>query len=79
MKMNTKRESKHPVDWDAARERLHALTADPAIIDGFERIRRTDDLDDAFIEAFYGAGLSLDWVLLGKGGPLAGAEGVANA
>lgn len=57
--------------WDhaAARERLKALTTDPDILDGLERAIRTDRFDDAFLDAFYGANLSLDWVLLGVRNP----------
>ena len=46
-------------DHDAARERLHAISDDPAVLDGFERLVQSGDFDDAFLQATYDANISL--------------------
>ena len=63
----------------ACRKRLKAITTDPVILDGFERVIKTGKFGDAFLEAFYGASLSLDYVLFGKGEPFLTDERMANA
>ncbi len=47
------------IDYDAARKRLQATTTDPAVLDGFERVARTDDVGDAFLKAVCGTRISL--------------------
>ena len=57
------------IDYDAARKRLQATTTDPAVLDGFERVARTGDIDDAFLKAVCGTHISLDHLFLGEGVP----------
>ena len=55
------------IDYGAARERLQSITADPAALAGFDRIKATGDLDDGFMAAIGEHRISLDWLFLGKG------------
>ncbi len=55
------------IDYAAARKRLASITTDPAALAGFDRIRETGDLDDAFMRAIIELDISLDWLFLGKG------------
>ena len=57
------------VDYAAARKRLASITADPAALAGFDRIRETGDLDNAFMAVVVREDISLDWIFLGKGEP----------
>ena len=57
------------IDWQAARERLQAITTDPALLEGFERVAQKGDIDDAFLEAALDANISLDYLIVGKGAP----------
>ena len=54
------------IDYGAARERLQSITADPAALAGFDRIKATGDLDDGFMAAIGEHRISLDWLILGK-------------
>ena len=65
------------IDYDAARARLASITTDPAVLAGFDRIRETGDLDDAFMAAVGDPCISLDWLFLGKGQPFMKGEGVS--
>ena len=56
-------------DHDAARKRLHAISDDPAVLDGFERLVQSGDFDDAFLQATYDADISFDYMLFGDGTP----------
>ena len=67
------------IDYAAARERLASITTDPAVLAGFDRIRASGDLDDAFMAAVGERRISLDWLFLGKGKPHMAKEGMANA
>ena len=57
------------IDYDAARERLSAITTDPALLSGFDRVAQKGDFDDAFLEATLDANISLDHLLFGDGAP----------
>ncbi|MDH3666089.1 MAG: hypothetical protein OEN23_04080 [Paracoccaceae bacterium] len=60
------------IDWDAAPERLTAVTSDREVLDGFERLVINRDVDDAFLAAVCRAAISFDYFLLGKGKPYTG-------
>jgi hypothetical protein len=55
------------IDYAAARKRLASITTDPAALAGFDRIRETGDLDNAFMAVVVREDISLDWIFLGKG------------
>ena len=57
------------IDYDAARKRLQAISADPAVLGGFERSARTGEVDDAFLKAVCGTRISLDHLFQGRGEP----------
>ena len=57
------------IDYVAARERLESITTDPAILDGFERVAKKGDFDDAFLKAALDAQISLDYLMVGAGPP----------
>ena len=57
------------IDYDAARERLSAITTDPALLDGFKRVAQKGNFDDAFLKAALDANISLDHLLFGDGAP----------
>ena len=64
------------IDYGAARERLQSITADPAALAGFDRIKATGELDSAFVAVVDEHRISLDWLFLGKGSArLAGCDG----
>ena len=59
----------HYVDYDAARERLLAITPDPAIIDKLTGLRQAGKPAQVCLKAFRDAGISLDFLLFGVGKP----------
>jgi hypothetical protein len=59
----------NPIDYDAARVRLEAVTSDRKVLEAFERMARNNSDDSALIAAFGEHGLSLDYFLLGDGKP----------
>ena len=56
-------------DHGDARKRLHAISDDPEVLDGFERLVQSGDFDDAFLQATYDANISFDYLLFGDGRP----------
>ena len=58
------------IDYDAARERLLAITTDSAIIDRLMGLRQADKSAQLCLSALHGADMSLDYVLFGHGEPL---------
>jgi hypothetical protein len=60
------------IDYDAARVRLEAVTSDRQVLEGFERLVKNRDVDDAFLAAMGGRGISLDYLFLGEGKPFTG-------
>ena len=65
------------IDYDAARVRLESVTSDRDVLEGFERLVKNRDVDDAFLDAVCKRNISLDYFLLGKGVPFSG-KGVAS-
>ncbi|MCH8951451.1 MAG: hypothetical protein IID49_04865 [Proteobacteria bacterium] len=59
----------HYIDYDAARERLLAITTDPAIIDRLKGLRQADKSAQVCLGAFRDASISLDHLLHGIGKP----------
>ena len=57
------------VNYDDARERLLAITADAAIIDRLMGLRQASKSAQLCLKAFRDAGISLDHVLHGIGKP----------
>jgi hypothetical protein len=65
------------IDYDAARVRLESVTSDREVLEGFERLVKNRDVDDAFLAAMGRRGISLDYLFLGEGTPFTG-KGVAS-
>ena len=57
------------IDYDASRNRLQAITADPDVLAGFERAVLTDDFDGDFLKAIAATKISLAHVFQGRGAP----------
>ena len=57
------------IDFDAARERLQAITTDDAIPNRFYALRQAGKPVILFLTAVHDANLSLDYVLFGHGKP----------
>ncbi len=55
------------IDYVAARKRLASITADPAVLAGFDKFRETGDFSDAYMRAVVERRISFDWLFLGKG------------
>jgi hypothetical protein len=57
------------IDWDAAEARLASRTDDAAVLEAFARMRKSGDIDDAFMEWTVCTDFSLDWLFFGRGLP----------
>ena len=66
------------IDYDAARERLLAITNEPSIIDRLTGLRQADKSAQVCLNVFHGANLSLDYVLFGDGKPFLSKRRRAN-
>ena len=60
------------IDYAAARVRLESVTSDREALEGFERLVKNRDVDDAFLEAVCKRKISLDYLILGEGKPFTG-------
>ena len=58
-----------PIDYNAARKRLHAISANPDVLAGCERAVLTDDFDDDFLTAIVATRISLAHVFQDRGAP----------
>jgi hypothetical protein len=67
------------IDYDAARERLKAITTDPAALASLELVAKSGELEPEFCEVVTRLNVSLDYIFCNKGEPFLPADACSGA